>query len=495
MLQNLRSSVKNTLIYGLGNLANKLVGFILIPVYVGHFSVQTYGMLGLLEVSGTALISILGLALTQALYRYYYDEAFQDRRRQMFFTILSFLLVFLGVFIGALYFITPHLSQLIFGDGSFAQLVWLLLCASGLQILVSMTLVLIQLQQKALLYTISNIAVLATQLFFTVWFITSKGLGLSSIYYAQIISLVLFFLIVAPFIWRNTRPRFEWDILREMLSYSLPWLLSNAAALIISISDRFFIRVFGELGDLGVYQFGFKIANTLSVLVIASAQMAIFPMMFSKMNDPDVKRFFQKVMTYFTFAVMFFVLFLNLFGLEIVKVLAKKPEYWASFNIIPLISLGLVFSMLRDLSSVSLQVVKKSGLISKIIITSAIFSLGLNYLLIPPLGSLGAGIAFIIAQIGYFLLMNHYAQKHFSVPYEYVKVLKMLILGVLLFIVAQLIYDWPLLIRLTSKLILIGLFPVFLYFMKFYEPVELDSMRGFIRTYRHPSAWRRLFNK
>lgn len=487
MINNIKSSITNTLIYGIGNLTTKIIGFILIPVYVKHFSISTYGVLGLLEVTNAALVSILGLAFTQALYRWYWDEAFITKRKSIFFTTLSFLIVFLSFVIFISYFFIKDFSSLLFGEINYYNLIFLVIITSSLQIITQTISTLIQLQQKAILFTVANVLTLIIQLLFTIYFITLKNIGLYGIYYAQIISFCFYLIIVSYFLIKNIELKFEILILKRMLAYSSPWLISNVAALIISISDRYFIRVFGEMGDLGIYQFGYKIANTVSVLVIASAQMAIFPMMFKKMNDPDAKRFYSKIMTYFTFGVMFFILFLNFYSFEIIKFLARKKEYWDAYGVIPYISLGLIFAMLKDLTSVPLQIAKKSTLVSKIIIFSAIVSLGLNWLIIPRYGSLGAAISFIISQFFYFILMTYFAQKNYKINYEFVKVIKMIVVGIILFFISLALADFSLPIRMISKIILIISFPVILYFLNFYEKIELESMKGFWKKWRHLS--------
>lgn len=494
MLKNLKSSITNTLIYGVGNLATKLVGFVLMPIYVAQFPTATYGILGMLEVTGTALISILGLALTQALYRWYWDEEYATKRKSIFFTLLAFLAVFLSFIVYISHFFTKDISLFILGEQKYSDLILLVIVASSFQIIVQTISTLVQLQQKAVLFTISNVSILTIQLFFTIFFIVYKDLGLKGIYYAQIISLCTYFIIVSGFLLKNITLKLELNLLKSMLLYSCPWLISNISALVISTSDRYFIRIFGSFGDLGVYQFGYKIANTLSVLVIASAQMAIFPMMFKKMDDPDAKRFYSKIMTYFTFAVMFFVLFLNFYGLELIKVLAKKQEYWDSFSIIPFISLGIIFAMLKDLSSIPLQIVKRSALISKIIVTSAIFSLLLNWLIIPKYGSMGAAVSFVFSQLFYFLLMLFYAQKHYRVPYEINKILKLLVAGIILFLISLVVTKLSLFPRLLIKLLMIILFPVIMYFWNFYEAIELESMKGAWRKWKNPGKWKSNIN-
>ena len=111
MLKSLKLSFTNTLIYGVGNLASKLVGFILIPIYVKYFSTSTYGVLGLLEVTGIALSSILGLALSQALYRWYWDEEYATQKKSVFSTVFLFLSVFLVFIVFVSYFSSSIISN------------------------------------------------------------------------------------------------------------------------------------------------------------------------------------------------------------------------------------------------------------------------------------------------------------------------------------------------------------------------------------------------
>ena len=74
MLSFVKSAAKNSLIYGLGNVSTKVVGFILLPLYTSHLSVREYGILGLLEVSSQVIVSVFGLSLTYAFFRWYWDK-------------------------------------------------------------------------------------------------------------------------------------------------------------------------------------------------------------------------------------------------------------------------------------------------------------------------------------------------------------------------------------------------------------------------------------
>ena len=52
MFKDIKQVMKDSVLYGIGNVAVKLVGFILIPLYTDaeYFSTADYGLMGLLEV-------------------------------------------------------------------------------------------------------------------------------------------------------------------------------------------------------------------------------------------------------------------------------------------------------------------------------------------------------------------------------------------------------------------------------------------------------------
>ena len=53
MFKDIKQVMKDSVLYGIGNVAVKLVGFILIPLYTDaeYFSTADYGLMGLLEVT------------------------------------------------------------------------------------------------------------------------------------------------------------------------------------------------------------------------------------------------------------------------------------------------------------------------------------------------------------------------------------------------------------------------------------------------------------
>jgi O-antigen/teichoic acid export membrane protein len=230
-----------------------------------------------------------------------------------------------------------------------------------------------------------------------------------------------------------------------------------------------------------------------------SINLAITPMLYKIMDDPNNKRVYSKVMTYVALGVMFCVMGISFFGREIIKVMAQNPEYWNSYKVIPFISFGIYFGMLKDISAVGLNLTKKTKIISVIVVTISIVNILANALLIPIFQTIGAAIASLISQFLFFLLMYIFAQRYYFIPYEYVKLFLLSVVGMIIILMGSLVQDVQISVRLLTKLCLLASFPLILYVLKFFEPIEIDRLHGVLIKWRNPIHWKNnlgeLFNK
>ena len=389
MLSFLKSAIKNSLIYGLGNISTKIIGFILLPLYTSHLSVQEYGILGLLEVSSQLLVAVFGFSLSYSFFRWYWDKEYLEKRRTIMFTCLVFLLCVVIILVGIIVIFASELSLLLFDSPQYSFLVKLLAISVSLQILASIPSSLLQLQQRSILFTVINTTQLIITLIGTIVCVASLNMNVQGIYIAQIIGGVMYFLLLAKYIRDNIDFTFSYKILKGMLSLSLPLVFASISGIIINIADRYMLRFIGHLSDVGLYSLGYKIANTVYVIVVMSINLAITPMLYKIMDDPNNKRVYSKVMTYVALGVMVCVMGISFFGREVIKVMAQNPEYWNSYKVIPFISFGIYFGMLRDISAVGLNITKKTKIISIIVVTISIVNILANALLIPILQTIG----------------------------------------------------------------------------------------------------------
>ena len=492
MLNNIKVATKDTFIYSLGNISTKIIGLVLLPLYTEKLSVAEYGVLGTVEITIQVLAASFSLSLYQALNRWYWDKEYRRRQKSIFFTILISMLG--GAILLIILFVpfSSYFSKSILGSVQYAYLFRLLLIDASLQIIARLFLTLMRLERKPILFTTTNIIKLIITLGLTIYFVAGLKRGVEGIIEAQIIGFAVFMLINSRYLLRSIEPVFETSILKEMIRFSYPLVISTISGVILTVTDRYVLRYMEGLSEMGLYNLGFKLANVLKIFVINSIMSGLMPLRFKMMDNPNNKRFYSKTMTYTAYGFIILLLVLSMFSKEVIRVLAHNSDYWGAFHIVPILCFAQLFELLRQNSRFGLIVEKKTKIISSILIIVAILNLGLNILLVSFFSSYGAAMASLISQLAFFGLIHFYAQKYYPIPYEMKKIWMMVFVSVIFVAIVYLgINSMNLLPRLLIKIFLVLIFPVVLYFFNFYEPVELLRLKQSWRKWRNPLRWRK----
>jgi len=117
------------------------------------------------------------------------------------------------------------------------------------------------------------------------------------------------------------------------------------------------------------------------------------------------------------------------------------------------------------------------------------FSLGMNGLLIPRIGLYGAAFTAILSGILMSLLNYFQSQEYFPIRYELKKTGIIMAVSIGIVLVSLLFSQWSLLFRIITKVILMMTFPLLLYLFGFYEPVEIERLKGLWKKWRKPRYW------
>ncbi|MBA7557983.1 hypothetical protein ES705_50769 [subsurface metagenome] len=135
--------------------------------------------------------------------------------------------------------------------------------------------------------------------------------------------------------------------------------------------------------------------------------------------------------------------------------------------------------MLRDVALTGINISKKTYLTARIITICMLINILLCVSLVSIFNSIGAAIAAAVSQLIFFILVYHYAQKVFFIPYEIKKIIILIIVAIVLFAISKTLSDFALIIRLPLKILIIFSFPFVLFLSKFYESIEIERMKQF----------------
>jgi O-antigen/teichoic acid export membrane protein len=485
MLKSIKISLKDTIVYGLGNIAVKIVGLVLIPVFTDpkFFSTDQYGVIGILEIFGVVLTAFLASGLPQSLTRWFWDPDHKDNQKGIFFMSLSTQVSISFLFCLVLIPLSGTLSVLIFSSPVWSKAITFLIIASAIQSLNNVVNTLMRLQSRSILYTITNLFKLVSVLAITLYFILVKKMGIEGYFLAQLIGNSIVVLFLSGYTLKNSRIFFDKNIFRSMNVYGFPLLLANIAAALLGVIDRFSLNSLTILKSVALYTLASKVTSVLKLVLVDSIKLALGPMMIKRINSIDNKRFYSKVLLYSSYIVMFGIVGVSLFSFEIIKIIATSRAYWDAVIVVPVLSLSIFFINMKEVTVYGLHIAKKTRIIGFIVVLDTILTLGLNILLIPVWDIMGAAVATLLSQFVYWFACYYFSQKAFYVPYEIKKIITMFVTGAALCFLSLLANPLGLLPRLVIKTVCLISFPFILYMFKFYEPVELQSIRGFINKW------------
>ena len=265
-------------------------------------------------------------------------------------------------------------------------------------------------------------------------------LEIYAIVYAQLFEYAFTCLWGLRVLFMHARWSFSWDMLNEPLRYGYPLLPSGLARLLMQLCDRYVLRLFRDLGQVGVYSFGYSISEAVDAAVVNPMLNGVLPTIRQLESKPDEqKRFIVRAATVYYSAAVFMALGLSILAREIVMILGRNPEYWAAQAVIPILSLAFVQQALGLFLDWGLVMKNKTYHMSAILVAAAGLNLGMDFLLIPQWGLAGAATAMVITWTSLNVMKMYFSAKFYQLRFELRRLLHVTVLGAGLYLLSRLL--------------------------------------------------------
>lgn len=447
-----RNLLKDTSLYSLSTILGRGFSLITVPIYTRFLSPSDYGALDLLSYLAMFLPLVLGLALDQAVARFYIDAETEIERKKIASTVIIYnaLILFLGVGVGVLFAPQLVVSWL---DNQVGQetviMVFVLIWASALFSIANNQLKYMFEVKKYAVCNIGN-TVLCTAL--SIWFIAFMQYGVFGVFLAQAISQFCFALLSLYYGRRAYGLFFDLRKFKTMLHYSLPLVPSAIAFFGMQYTDRYVLNALKELHDVGVYGIGARLSS-LVFLFLTGFQGAWHPTVMKTYQDVGAKIKFKIVFNYFIFITTSILVTLSLFGQEVIHVLTTEA-YSGGYVVVPLLVSAAILSSVGSYFSYGIQIGKKSKERLYINISGFVLNIILNVLFINWLGIIGAALATFTSFLLIASMSMIVSQKAYHVPYEWLKIISSLVLALA---VSHVTVLWPMEISMSAVLFKLAL--------------------------------------
>ena len=237
----------------------------------------------------------------------------------------------------------------------------------------------------------------------------------------------------------NLSTDYDFSLLKRILKFGLPFLPAGMAAMLMQVIDKPIVERLTNLDTLGIYNANYKL-GIFMMLFFFFFQFAWQSFFLKHASVDNVRHLFFRVFTYFTIAGSIIVVFLSLFIEDITSigfggVHFLGEAYWSGRNIIPVILLGYLFYGFYVNFNASFYIKEKSIPIPVLLGAGAVVNVGLNFLLIPFMGIMGAALATLGSYVVISGFFFWYGRKLFEIDYEFRKIFSILGLITVIFII------------------------------------------------------------
>lgn len=405
--------------YVLVRVLDSATGFVLVPIYAAYLGEGGYGTMSLILTSATFLTTILLQGQIVAWMRLRYDVQ-EERRKSLETTIFWYahLSLAVGVSLFAL-FGEPFARWLV--PGVEFPLICLGLAAIALTAPSMFCNRTLQEAQRPRAFFFLNLSTTVLRTAFIVVLVAGFKLDVLGVLLSHLCSGVILFFGALYYL----RPSWPWngrrDLLAESLRFGLPVVGHSLSTQVNAFADRLIVNHFIGAAATGNYSMGYKLASLLGMAGTALNQ-AFSPLLNRGLTDADSldPENARKITDSIRRAALLQVALIGIMALGITAPareliwLMTHGRFEQAWQVIPLVTAGTLIVSTYQPFACSLIYHKRTRQLPLVSTTGAVVNLGLNWVLIPRIGIMGAALATLISAVVFLSLVWWFTRDVFQ---------------------------------------------------------------------------------
>jgi len=414
----LRSLLRGSLLYTIGNFLPRVGAFLLLPIYTAAMGPEQFGTFSLmLSISGVLGV-LYRLGLDGALMRLHFDVA--ERDRPGLYLTLTVATAVAGALISAAMaaLAMPFFESLFAGAPfwPFAPLTLLLTFLLAFQYVPSSYFRAREMPGRFVLLTGSSFVagVLATILFVLVLDFGAAGALLGQVAGAMTI------VVVGTIVLVSLRPTgLRMDLLSRSFSFGLPLLPHALSAWVLNLSDRWLIGLLAVGGAaaaqaaIGVYSLGYLLGQVVA-MVAFSFNAAWVPFFYQRGEAENGRRLLREMTTLSVAGLAVLAAGIGLLAPELTRLIAA--DRWGeatveAARVTPVVALASVAYGLYYMVVSPVFLVRRTRVLPLLTIFAGTVNVVLNVILIPRIGIMGAAWATLAGYTTLACLTTWYARR------------------------------------------------------------------------------------
>ena len=429
---------KETAIYGVSSIVGKFLNWMLVPLYTYVLQQQSdYGIVTNLYAWTALLLVILTYGMETGFFRFINKEG--ENPRTVYTTSLITLFTTSLLFALACILWQAPIASLI-GYPSHSEFIAILGVTVAIDAFASIPFAYLRYKKRPLqfaalklLFVFLNIAL---NLFFLVlcpkiqdWSIISSwydpNYGVGYVFVANILATGIQTLFLIPAVAegfkgsKSSKGIFSWDLLGQLLKYSLPLLVLGVCGIMNQTLDRILFPFLytGEDAQtqLGIYGACFKVAMVMMMFTQAF-RYAYEPFVFAKHKDRESVAAYADAMKYYIIF-SYMILLGMIVYLDLLKFIVA-PSYWEGLRIVPIVLWTYIFQGVYFNLSFWYKLTDKTQWGAYFSLLGVAITFGLQVVLVPRIGYMASALSSTVCYMVIMLLSYLVGRRHLTIPYD-----------------------------------------------------------------------------
>ena len=407
--------------YTAASIISKLIAVALLPLYTRFLTPADYGAAEVMFAAVVAISIVIRLGVIEALLRFYYKTDEVPER----VVSTSFASLFWAGTAAALVLMpfAGQISELLLGTPD-AELARVAIAGLWVLTLSEYLLTLFRLDERARAFFVVTMLSVALTIPVTIVLVVPLDLGAIGLLLGSYGTGAVIVLGLIAYHHRRLSLLLDVSLFRRMMRFGLPTMPAELSLYSMSFVDRIIIARSLGLAEAGLYALAIKVSQAVNVLV-RGFQLAFPPLAYSITDDDEARRAYSAVVTWFVVIMAGVVTAIWLTAPWIVRIFAA-PEYFDAQEAVGPVAAGTALYALYMVLLVVLGRTGRTEFNFPATLAGVGTNIGLNLLLVPIWGIVGAGVSLIASYAVVLVLMYIFTQRLFPVPYEWIRLLKVI---------------------------------------------------------------------
>ncbi|MBS1513408.1 MAG: oligosaccharide flippase family protein [Bacteroidetes bacterium] len=490
MLDDLKNTIKHSAVYGVSRVASKALSFVFIPMYTAIYAPDTVGKFYQVEPFWQYLLTICLFGFETTIITHCTTQS-EDNRKKLLFNFLTILLFNCFVFLLAGILFNQNFTSFILHQDKGSNVIFYAFLVCIFESLITLPLCIARLKNKPGLYSAIALTSLFLNFFLQVYFVYFQKKDFDFIFIAKFAAPMIVFLFCIPLIINNVKINFDKTNLRQIINFSFFWMLYSIITMLLNTADRYILAYYVPMEQIGIYGIGYSVGSLTNSLVLVPFSLAFSGLFYKKVNEENAERYFTKMSTYLFFAMTFVSLVGALIMPEAVKLFVRNPALWNAINIIRIILYANCALSLFTVISFSFLYKKESKIVTWYSLIALIFNVAGNIIFDRYYGIYAAGILSVLSNILLIVLLYMKSKHYYFIKLEAYKLVLLSVLYIGLVYLSVLVKQDNLLLNTGINVILVVIFFLLLYVGRFFENIEIYSIKGAINKYLKINLFRK----